>query len=178
MPSRPRALIGPSGAGLRAVTGRLRGAHASFGAAELAMLRAREILLRHNLEERLHSPQYTVRWIGPAQKRISAARYALAALLRAHFHVETLWVDTYDVASAEDATVLEITGTPASVEMAEYVHDFLSGTADRLWKEAKPRLGGRARQAFLRGVVSGFSEKLREQRTTLSGTGLVWVPDG
>lgn len=145
--------------------------------AELAMLRAREILLRHNIEHAEERERYEVRWLGVPRQRVSRAEYVLGGILARHFHVEVLWAGTYLPLEARDATVLEVCGTPGNVEMAEYVYEFLMRAAEHAWSARRAELGGRARQAFLAGVMLGFSAKLDGQRTKLSGTGLVWAGD-
>ena len=37
--------------------------------------------------------------------------------------------------------MLELCGTPANLEVAAYVHAFLTDTAQRLWREHKRALG-------------------------------------
>ncbi len=145
--------------------------------AELAMLRAREILLRYNLEHTEPRERYEVRWLGAPRRRVSRAEYVLAGILARHFHVEVLWIDTYQPREGREGTLLEVCGTASNVEMAEYVHAFLLRAAERAWEARRAELGGRARQAFLAGVMHGFAGKLDGQRQQLSGTGLVWAGD-
>lgn len=145
--------------------------------AELAMLRAREILLRHNLDAAPRTDGYVVRWVGTPKKRISRAEYTLGGILATHFHVEVMWVRAYQPLEGHDATVLELCGTPGNVEMAEYVYTFLMGAAQRAYEARREEIGGRARQAFLTGVMRGFHDKLDQQGRKLTGAGLVWVGD-
>ncbi len=76
--------------------------------------------------------------------------------------------------------MLEVCGTPANLEMAAYVHAFLTHAADHLWREhkrAKGLRGDRDRRTYLAGVMAGFLEKLNAQRTVNRQQGLVWVGD-
>jgi hypothetical protein len=77
--------------------------------------------------------------------------------------------------------VYEVIGTHANVAMASHVYAFLLATADRLWRDnrgdARVR-SGRDRISYQAGVIRGFRDKLRAERTELQGTGLVWVGDG
>ena len=72
---------------------------------------------------------------------------------------------------ASTATVYEIAGTRANVEMAAHVYAFLLATADRLWREnrgdARVR-SGRDRLAYQSGVIRGFRDKLLAERTELA----------
>ena len=75
---------------------------------------------------------------------------------------------------------LEICGAPENVELAAYVHAFLSDTAERLYREFKRvhRLPGDGeRQSYLAGVIAGFHEKLTAERRITEAEALVWVGD-
>jgi hypothetical protein len=66
------------------------------------------------------------------------------------------------------------------VELADYVHAFLTQTAERLWREHKRRSGTRGdagRRSYLAGVMSGFRERLNADARRHRAEGLVWVGD-
>ena len=72
--------------------------------------------------------------------------------------------------------MLELCGTPANLEVAAYVHAFLTDTAERLWREHKRARGIRSdqdRRRFCAGVMSGFDEKLRAGERVSQSQGLV-----
>jgi hypothetical protein len=76
---------------------------------------------------------------------------------------------------------LELCGTRANLEMAEYVHAFLTETGERLWRAYRldRRLpGDRERRQFLAGVMAGFRERLQHERRRHEAEGLVWTGDG
>jgi hypothetical protein len=76
--------------------------------------------------------------------------------------------------------VLELCGSEANLAMAEYVHAFLTNTAEQLWAEHKRRArirSNRDRRVFLAGVMSGFADKLAAQADQNEEKGLVWVGD-
>jgi hypothetical protein len=76
--------------------------------------------------------------------------------------------------------VLEICGTPANLEMAAYVHAFLTQAAERLWREHKRAeniTGNRDRRTYLAGVMEGFRDKLASETKKHREQGLVWVGD-
>ena len=63
--------------------------------------------------------------------------------------------------------MLEVTGTPDNVALAEYVFSFLHHTAETLWathKKARRIRGDRDRRAYRAGVVDGFLDKLRSEQ--------------
>ena len=119
--------------------------------AEIAMRKAHELMLRHNIEVAATRVErsYQVRHLGDPRRRGT--------------RVES-----------------EIAGTHANVEMASHVYAFLLATAERLWAEnrhdARVR-SGRDRMIYQSGVIGGFRDKLLAERTGLKETGLVWVGD-
>ena len=58
----------------------------------------------------------------------------LAAVLREFFFVETLWVRVFRPKEGKWGSVLEVCGSEENVQLAEYVHGFLTHTAARLWQ--------------------------------------------
>ena len=147
--------------------------------AEIAMRRAHELMLRHNIE--FVPSGYEVRHLGDPLKRGTRVETEVALLLGEFFFVKVIRVPVYVAHAGKTGNVYEITGTRANVEMAEHVYHFMLGTADRLWAanrgDARVR-NGRDRLAYQAGVVRGFRDKLGAERKELRGTGLVWVGDG
>lgn len=144
--------------------------------AEMAMRRAHELMLRHNIE---HASQrtYEVRHLGDPGKRTSRVEQDIANLLATFFFVKVIRIPVYLPRDGKRGGVYEIAGTHANVEMAQHVHAFLLATCARLWTEAKRDHTGRDRLSYQCGVVRGFAEKLKAERTELVGTGLVWRGD-
>lgn len=148
--------------------------------AELAMRRAQELMLKHQLSDEVARGRYVVRQLGTPRRRKSSAEGMIGGLLAKHFFVQAIWARAYMPWAGCDGSVLEICGTEENVAMAEYVHAFLMQTLERLWKEARtsrPELSGRDRSAFMCGVVGGFMAKLEGARTEHEGAGLVWLGD-
>jgi len=151
--------------------------------AQAAMSAAQRLMLKHNLEHAA-SPKgpagYGFRHLGKPTGRVSEAERLLGTILGSHFFVEVIWVPVYRPLEGKRGSVLEVCGTPANLEMAAYVHAFLTHTADHLWREHKQKRkirGDRERRTFLAGVMVGFLEKLNAQRTAHRQEGLVWVGD-
>ena len=85
-------------------------------------------------------------------------------------------VPSYLALQARDAQVLELCGTPANLDVAEYVHGFLTETAQRLWRDHKRAHGirsDRERRSFCAGVMAGFDEKLGQGERRSEGQGLI-----
>ncbi len=151
--------------------------------AEAAMAAARKLMLKHNLERisaRKSSEAYTYERIGEPARRIHAWVRSLASLLAEHFFVEILWVSTFLPKQGVWAQELEVMGTRSNLEMAKYVHAYLSRAAEAEWREHKKAQkirGDRDRLQYMAGVIRGFSEKLSEKRVEEREQGLIWVGD-
>jgi hypothetical protein len=149
--------------------------------AEAAMAAAQKLMLKHNLEQTSVERDYVHRHLGAPSGRVSEHDRVLAMILGKHFFVEVIWVPVYRPLEGKRGSVLEVCGTSANVEMAEYVHTFLSRTAADLWRAQKKATGDRSnrdRRTFLAGVMTGFSDKLVSQARRHAEEGLVWVKDG
>jgi hypothetical protein len=151
--------------------------------AEIAMRKAHELMLRHNVEATAARAEhnYEVRHLGDPERRGTRVDSEIAGLLSEFFFVKVIRVPVYLPRLGRAGKVYEIAGTHANVEMASHVFAFLLGTAERLWNEnrhdARVR-NGRDRLAYQAGVVGGFRDKLLSERKDLKQTGLVWVGDG
>jgi hypothetical protein len=150
--------------------------------AEAAMAAAQKLMLRYNIDQSAASRDrtYGFRHLGKPTGRVSESERLLAMILGSHFFVEVIWVPVYRPLEGKRGTVLEVCGTEANLDMAEYAHTFLTQTGDRLWGEHKQHTGIRSnkeRRVFLAGVMSGFSEKLGQQAREHQQQGLVWVKD-
>jgi len=150
--------------------------------AQAAATAAQRLMLKHNLDlaEARAKRGYSFRHLGKPSGRISEAERWIANILREHFFVETIWVPAYRPADGKSGRVLEICGTPANLELASYVYDFLLNAGERLWiahKKAKRIRSDRDRRTFIAGVMAGFREKLLSERRENEKAGLVWVGD-
>jgi hypothetical protein len=149
--------------------------------AEIAMRRAHELMLRHNIEQAQAEQRYEVRHLGTPSRRANAVEADIVGLLTEFFFVEVIRVPIFVPREGRHAHVYEVMGTHANVEMAAHVFAFLLATADRLWRENRGDArvkSGRDRLSYQSGVIGGFREKLLAERKQLKGTGLVWVGDG
>jgi hypothetical protein len=150
--------------------------------AQAAMSAAQRLMLKHNLESVAQKvPRaYGFRHLGTPTGRVTESERLLGAILGKHFFVEVIWVPVYRPLEQKRGSVLEVCGTPANLEMAAYVHAFLSHSAEKLWEEHRRALkirGNRDRRPYLAGVMAGFMEKLNSQRQSHKEQGMVWVQD-
>lgn len=147
--------------------------------AEAAALAAQKLMLKHNLSAPMDR-DYGFRHVGRVTGRTTPSERMLALLLADHFFVEILWVPAFRPRDGIRGSVLEICGTEVNLNMAEYVHGFLTHAAERLWdlhKKETGQKGDRKRRHFLAGVMSGVREKLAAQKKVHAREGLVWIRD-
>ena len=150
--------------------------------AEAAMAAAQRLLLKHNLEHRMarHERGFASRSIGETSARHQEYEKRLAVVLGKHFFVQVVWLPAYMPLAGSYGSVLEATGTPANLEIAAYVHDFLSRTAESLWRAHRREQGirgDRDRRMFMAGVMAGFGAKLDRETEKSGEQGLVWIED-
>ncbi len=150
--------------------------------AEAAAGAAQRLMLKYNIDVRAEARArgYAFAHVGRPTGRVTESERILSMLLGKHFFVEVIWVPVYRVVEGKRGSVLELCGTPANLAMAEYVHAFLTRTAEQLWSEHRRRthtFGNRDRRTYLAGVMTGFAEKLARQAVTHREQGLVWVKD-
>ncbi len=150
--------------------------------AEAAASAAQRLMLKHNIEVRSQAARrgYAFVHVGRATGRVTESERILAMVLGKHFFVEVIWVPVYRALEGKRGCVLELCGTPSNLAMAEYVHTYLTQTAEQLWTEHKKTSNVRSnrdRRTYLAGVMSGFAEKLNSEAVHHKEAGLVWVKD-
>lgn len=148
--------------------------------AEAAMLAAQRLMLKHNIDARTTAAGYDFRTLGTPTGRVEESQRILAGILAQHFFVEVIWIPVYRPLEGRRGSVLEICGSRANLEMAEYVHGFLTHACAHLWedhKAAQELRSNRERRTFQSGVLAGFSTKLSREAKKHKAEGLVWVRD-
>jgi len=151
--------------------------------AEAAMAAAQRLMLKHNIDAkaRVKDRDYDHRALGVPSGRVEESQRILAGLLGRHFFVEVIWIPVYRPLEGKRGSVLEICGTRSNLEMAEYVHAFLTRASETGWADHKRALGlrsNRERRTFQSGVMTGFASKLAREAKRHREEGLVWVKDG
>ncbi len=130
--------------------------------AELATLKANQLLLRHHLDhhqihqhdEELYMDRVLIR------PRKEAKMMAIYEILK-HFIVRPV------LSFGKGSCALEVSGTETNVKLAHYIANFLDYELDHLWKIAQKetKLSGlRAKNSFFMGVAHGFDEKMKIQK--------------
>lgn len=132
--------------------------------AELATVKANELLLRHNLErvKKEDEPIYLDRIL--MRPRKDAKLSAIYDILR-HFVVKPV------ISMGKHTCCLEVSGSKTNVELARYVGEFLERELDHLWEEARKEFGLtglRAKNSFFVGVAKGFDQKMTRAKCNFS----------
>jgi hypothetical protein len=156
--------------------------------AQLAMKKAHELLLRHQISEAdLRSDAdaaerpYRVMEVGPAKARFERWEKKLISILQQYFFVDVIWVPSLIRDRITLGNVPLAHGRPENLAMADYVYNYFNRLLPELWKEFKKERGLRSdknRREYYYGVMTGFSEKLAEQKAYLANEkALVWKGD-
>lgn len=159
--------------------------------AQSAARAAHRLMLARNIDlaKARAASGYAVRRIGVPKARHDAWEKLLFGVLSSHFFVQVIWVPDLDTrtvqvrrgrSSFQQRSAAECTGTPANLEIAAWVHDFLISAAERAWREhrlGQGLTGDRERRRYLAGVMVGFRQKLEEEARRCQAEGLVWVGD-
>ena len=114
--------------------------------AHAATNEARRLMLLHNIDAAasVAADGFSFRHVGETKARSDASARILAGLLGQHFFVSVIWVASYLASDARRGYVLELCGTAANLDVAVYVHGFLTATAERLWRAHKVEHGIRS----------------------------------
>ena len=155
--------------------------------AEVAMMKAHQVIAKYNVDlfSGHEDRSYCSISIGEAAARQPADRYAMAALLRDFYFVESVWIQTFIFRDGKVGRVLEISGTLENVKIAEYVCSFLNRAIDEQWiSYGSGRAAGKLQKTdFALGLIEGFREKLGARPTMMESaddhaSALIKVEDG
>ena len=135
--------------------------------ADAAMAKSRELIKKYNINllQTNQKKDYKTFFIGTPSLRHFREEYHLADLLVTFYFVQGIWVPAYVVSKGKMGKVLEISGTPKNLKIAEYVYEFVKHFISSRWKEYNKGKGyNRYRKTdFSVGIISGFRQKLEKQ---------------
>ncbi|MFO7883514.1 MAG: SprT-like domain-containing protein [Desulfobacteraceae bacterium] len=136
--------------------------------AEKAAAKANQLIAKYNIEilEKNKPREFESIFITkPALKRSQAEKLA-CVILEDHYFVKHIWTHVYMPEKERSGRILEISGTPPNLKIADYVFHYILNYAEQCWhRYKKENPGCRSRSGFMAGVVKGFSRKLEEQKT-------------
>jgi hypothetical protein len=138
--------------------------------AETAMLKAHELMVKHNVRPHPEEEQgYVSMCLGEPAGRTSIAHDYLASILRDFYFVETVNVSMIMASKSKQGRILEISGSIHNVRMACYVFEFLQKSiADQVKLKAIHRR--KSQKDYALGFLKGAREKLDAQRNALTET--------
>ncbi|HEY1098666.1 MAG TPA: SprT-like domain-containing protein [Myxococcota bacterium] len=149
--------------------------------AEAAANAAQRLMLEHNLAglQKRGAKRYATKRLTTPVVRLPAHIKMLAGVLSRSYFVEVVLARAYLPDEGRDGFLVEVSGTPENLAMAEWVFHFLCDAGDRVFD--KERRAGRvtssSRPRFLTGFVAGVDEKLARDRAVQQEQGLVWIGD-
>ena len=128
--------------------------------AALAMAKANSLLLKYNLSNIEHDDEEEFYFKETLKfSRIDTKYRVIAGIVRSF--------GVYPVFNKKGReTSLEISGSKASVEVADYIISYLDLELDKMWKKEKKERGLkglRVKNSFFRGVQEGFVSKKKDQ---------------
>lgn len=140
--------------------------------AELATLRANALLLEHNLSflnaQKTNAADYNVyveRVIEGSRK--NSKHMAIYEILKT-FHVSPIFNQ------GRGAFYLEVIGEKTNVELAVYVASYLDSMLEIMWSETKKQnkdlSSVSAKNAYFKGVATGYCQKVKLQNQTLASS--------
>lgn len=147
--------------------------------AEAAANAAQRLMLEHNVAALGRPRRYVVRSLGQPTARMHAHEKLLGVVLSKHYFVDVIIVRAWMHDAARMGSVIEVAGASENVEMAEWVHAFLLGTAERIWRDEarRRRLPPKERLPFFAGFMMGVADTLGRSAKAAQERGLVWVGD-
>ncbi|HYX35741.1 MAG TPA: DUF2786 domain-containing protein [Oligoflexus sp.] len=149
--------------------------------AAVAMERANELLLRHNLSTQDLSESTVSSHETEGVKTEAVETKWIIAILQKHFFVKIIVKPIYGGRSDTGRRIWHkrycYIGEPLNLEVALYTEAFLRRSYKRLWHEYKAanQASEKSRQAYYSGLTRGIIEKLEAKRGKVqTETGLVW----
>jgi hypothetical protein len=131
--------------------------------AELALAKAQELALQHFSWQPESASPFVSKPLHECGRR-SALAQSLAALLQEHFGVFCLWIASRRFLDGGSAHVLEISGMPQDVEVAEFVWVYLNREVARLWRAYRMAHPRADRRSYHLGLLAGFRQRLANER--------------
>ena len=136
--------------------------------AELATIKANELLLKHNLEK--------LSLLEKSEEEVWVKRVLSTSRNSAKIHAIYEILQTFFVAPVfnygKGVLYLEVTGSRTNVELADYVANFLDQELERLFsvyqKEHSDLKGQRAKNSFFKGMAEGYVEKIKKTQKEVS----------
>ncbi len=130
------------------------GSSSNLHESSLAILKSRELLLKHNISESFSTEGEIILKRLFKQKKMNAKIQSCGHILKTFF-VSTVY------SYSRDHLYLEIIGTAVNIEIAEYIANILDVELDRLWGSSGLK-GISAKNSFFDGIAKGYCQKIED----------------
>lgn len=140
--------------------------------AEIAMKQAHQLQEKYHLEviqAKGESSSFITKTITHNRAKIEGYQNIICSLLIEFYNVKAVLSDTYDPKSDRTYKCIDLFGRKSQVKIAEYTYWFLHNQLKIMWnqyRKAKIDVKGiRARNQYFIGILDGFREKLKDQKS-------------
>ena len=131
--------------------------------AALAMQKAREISLKHNLKSvGKCDDECVMHIINTKRRRITSEQLAVCGLLTAHFPVYVILGSLYEASEGVVQRTIELYGKLTDIKTAEYVYHYLLNQMRQHWHAVKHTKS--CKRSYYRGLIAGFDAKLKAKQ--------------
>lgn len=133
--------------------------------AELATIKANQLLLKHNLQEsqlNIDEESFYIKRVLFSKKRNSK--------MSAIYDILTTFYVNPILRYAKDGVYLEVCATKLNIELSDYVVTYLDSTLETLWLKAKAQQnlkGLKAKNSFYHGLAKGYESKINNVHSNL-----------
>ena len=132
--------------------------------AEAALAKAYHLMTKYHVDLPAERParEYHSIFLGQPALRHFRESYHLAQLVQRFCFVSGVWVPAFVVSKGKMGRVLEISGTPPNLQLAEYVFSFVRDFIDRQWLQFnhRKRYNRFRKTDFAIGIIEGFLAKM------------------
>ena len=137
--------------------------------AEMAMLKAHELIKKYNIEmlSENHDRNFISIFLGKSALRHFREEYQLAHLIQDFYFVQGIWVSAYVLEKGKMGRVLELSGTVQNIKIAEYVYDFVNHFINSQWESYNTgkKLNRYRKSDFAVGLIEGFRSSLESKNS-------------
>ncbi len=149
--------------------------------AEVALSKAREIMLRHNIAlAETAENRYRMRPVGPCYGRVPSYTWAICSIVSDFYFCQYICRSCMKP-DGKVKRVIELYGEEENLEIGEYIFHFLLNQGELEWqryRKTNRTRGRRAKLSFFKGLYAGFRQKLEEKSRTLEQeNALIWLGD-
>lgn len=138
--------------------------------ARAAMHKAHQLILHHNIDliENNSRQDYHSLFIGKPRLKHFREAYHLAHLLQDYYFVQGMWIQAWVLEKGKMGRVLEISGTLANIQIADYVHESICRYIDTTWLDYRrdKKLNRFRKTDYAIGILEGFRTTLERSVAT------------